>query len=68
MTITLTFGWWLLPAIVTAAVFGFVIWQERKRPSVGGLGDVGGAAITFMGALVAAVVSLAAWLIWSLLT
>jgi len=68
MTITLTFGWWLLPLAVTIAAFGWHSWATKENRRTGGYEDIGmamGQLITFSAALV---VSLIAWLIWALLT
>jgi len=66
MEITITFGAWLIPAAVTAAVVvaaGLVEWNDRKTPAkpVGAL-----MSLLMWGA--AAIVSLVFWLIWALLS
>jgi hypothetical protein len=61
MSMTLTIGWWVLPLAVTIAAFTWALWGSDG----GTLGDavVGSFFVAF-----AAIISLSAWLIWSLLT
>ena len=65
MTFTIAFGWWIAPAIVTAAAFAWAI--HMQQPNRGG--DYNFTPLfNALWFVVAAVPSLAAWLIWSLLT
>ncbi len=66
MTITIGFGWWLVPAFVTIALIGgwdvFGIKMDRRAGGyfpdfAGGLMEAGGYAF-------AALFSIIAWLIW----
>ena len=64
MEITIGFGWWLIPAVITLLSLGTSAFMSRD------LGDDrfgAGAVIAFGFYLMAAVVSLLAWLIWALL-
>ncbi len=63
MTITITLGWWLAPAIITVVLFVWAFWPLEvyafsKGPSV--------SVVQTICTLGAAVVSLAAWLVWAL--
>lgn len=63
MTMTVSFGWWLLPAAVTIASYLWAWLSNRgSRPSFGD--DV--IALILYGA--ATIASLVAWLIWAVLT
>ena len=64
--ITLYLGWWLLPAAITVALFlGWRLWGVRMRPSNGGMfPDAAGALLEAVGYLVAALLSVIAWLVW----
>ena len=61
MTLTIQAGWWLLPAALTLAAFGFAFATSRPSSSPGyGDGIVG--VFVYGAALIA---SLIAWLIWA---
>ena len=68
MTMTIGFGWWLIPAAITLAALAVaVVWLWRR----GGVGyDPIARAITaffdLMVLLALLVICLAAWLIWAL--
>ncbi|KAA3527062.1 hypothetical protein GOZ96_04815 [Agrobacterium vitis] len=63
MTFTIGFGWWIVPAVITLLAFGYAAFMSREE----GNDQYGVAAIISLGFyLMAAVVSLLAWLIWSL--
>lgn len=64
MTITLGFGWWLLPTAITLASFVTVGFMSRD---LGNDRFGAGAVVAFLFYLIAAVVSLLAWLIWAVL-
>lgn len=60
MELTITFGWWLLPLIITIASFWWTIVEINKSGRSGyGYGDIGG----LFSLLVSIIVSLIAWLI-----
>jgi hypothetical protein len=61
MNLTITIGWWLAPLTVTAGAFCWAFWPERVRSHGADIAGI------FYVAL-ASIVSLLAWLIWSLLT
>ena len=61
MSVTITFGWWLVPASLTLVLLTWAFWPD-KHPSYGM--DIGGV----FKVLAAVIVSLAAWLVWSLLS
>lgn len=64
MTNAIHFGWWLVPAGTTLAAFGWARWFGfEKQPSADYSFDVL-AYVCVYGA--AAIVSLAAWLVWAL--
>lgn len=66
MTITIDFGWWLLPLAITIAAYGWH-WWVNKDVQYGG--DYNFSVIeTLMTFCLATSVSLFAWLIWALLT
>lgn len=65
MTINIAFGWWVIPAAVTAITLLIATWRSDRNYSHG-LGAVGQAMANAFILLVAIVVSLVAWLIWSL--
>lgn len=66
MTVTITFGYWLIPTFITVLAFVTAWWYSRPTPRysrdyVGALID-----LIFYGA--ATIVSLIAWLVWAVLT
>lgn len=66
MTFTISWGWWLVPALLTLAAFIWYRVQVRSLPpSSGGYGM--GAVTELVIALMAACPVLVAWLIWALL-
>lgn len=69
MTIEIQFGWWLIPAAITiAAMFYAAIRNAQENPH-GNYGTYGvGAIFTLLAYGSAVIVSLIAWLIWSLAT
>lgn len=67
MSIHIVLGWWLLPAVVTIASFGWATWASKDDiPSGGAYSFAGFLTLLCMGA--AAIASLIAWLIWALVT
>ena len=70
MDIHITFGWWIAPALITAVSFAFAAWTMRnEHPSHGDYSGIGNAMLGLVVLAVysiAAIVSLGAWLIWSL--
>lgn len=69
MTLEISLGWWLLPTGITTIAFVYAaIRNEQENPN-GDYGTYGTGAIYTMFAYGGAlIVSLVAWLIWSLLT
>lgn len=58
---SVTIGWWAIPAAITIASVVWALWPQRTK----GYGSDIVGAIGLMGAII---LSLASWLIWSLLT
>mgnify|MGYP006981847659 CR=1 FL=1 len=57
---SVTIGWWAIPTLITIASFVWAFWPQRTT----GFGaDIVG-AFQFLASII---VSLAAWLVWSLL-
>lgn len=56
---SVTIGWWAIPAAITVAVIVYGLWPSRCP---GMYGDVAGAFLFLVGLCVC----LAAWLVWSL--
>lgn len=76
MLISITLGWWLLPAFITLASFGWVLNRDIKSRiqayqmfQNNTIGDVA-VWLAVYGTMYAAatILSLVAWLIWALLT
>lgn len=69
MTITLSLGWWLAPAILSVVLLvGWRIFGVRMQPNNSSMfPDAGGALMELCGYLVAALLSVIAWLIWAVL-
>lgn len=65
MTINIALGWWVIPAAVTAIALLIAAWRSDRSYSHG-LGAVGQAMANAFIFLIAIVISLIAWLIWSL--
>jgi uncharacterized membrane protein len=64
MDMTVTIGWWAVPAFITIAAIYVAI---REAPTSSGR-DYGASAFIALAMLMAAlIVSLVAWLIWALL-
>lgn len=67
MTVHIALGWWLLPAAITLLSFGWAIPLRADEQSTGGMFD----GLRFIPCLFrqagAAIISLAAWLVWALL-
>lgn len=61
MTMTITIGWWILPLLVTVASFSWAAWVGSNSS---GDYDFSGA----YAGIASLIPTLAAWLIWSLLT
>ncbi|RJT42001.1 hypothetical protein D3227_04800 [Mesorhizobium waimense] len=66
MTFTIQLGWWLVPALITAAAFGWSTWQQDRSPAYdyGKIGQGIGNAVMHG---IALIVTLAAWMIWALI-
>lgn len=66
MSMTITLGWWVAPALVTVLAFALVCWgMSDHRPS-GTIGDVAMGIVALVWIAGATIVSLIAWLIWAL--
>lgn len=67
MNLTMTIGWWAIPFAITTASFLWSLWPRQDERPTGSMFD----GLAMLGPLVrglaAAVISLIAWLIWSLL-
>lgn len=63
MTLTITFGWWLIPAAITLAVAVYAFWPE---PAPRGWGDLGSGMAGAFRLMAGIILALAAWLVWSL--
>ena len=69
MNITITIGWWLLPAAVTIASLLWAIPMRSDERPTGSMFDGLGYPIGVLIRLpVAGMASLASWFIWALLT
>ena len=63
MTITITYGYWMIPLVITIFAFAAhlrVCWNEEP--------GYGGAIVGMFTFMTATVVSLFAWLVWAILT
>jgi hypothetical protein len=68
MTITISLGWWLAPALITALAVAWALApRDAERPTGGMLGDFGQVLGLLIRVPTACAVALAAWLIWSLM-
>lgn len=68
MTISIPFGWWLAPAILTIFAYAVAWWQIPKPQPSSYMPDVTPAIVGLVTMFAATIVSLAAWLAWALLT
>lgn len=69
MTFEITFGYWLIPAIVTVIAFGWHLWMHKDEPKThSGYGNIGAAAGRLITLFMAAIVALVAWLIFAVMT
>ena len=66
MTFSVSLGWWLLPALVTIAAFGWSTHRQDRSPS-GDYGKIGQGIGNAVLHGIALIVSLIAWLVWSIL-
>jgi hypothetical protein len=68
MNVSITLGWRLMPLLLTIASFAWAIpMREDERPNGGMFSGLGYALGGLFRCGVAAIMSLIAWLIWSLL-
>lgn len=69
MSMTVTFGWWLVPAFITIALLlGWRLFGPRMEPNSGGMfPDFTGGLIEGFGYVAGALLSAIVWLIWALL-
>lgn len=63
MTVTIEWGWWLLPFAITIGTF-IAARVMNHEAGHGGLGDVFFSAVNYL--IVCVVPSLVAWLVWSI--
>jgi hypothetical protein len=68
MTLTLGFGWWLLPTAVTIISFVVALYKGQDEESHGDYASIGNAMVAIVVYGAAIIVSLLAWLIWAVLT
>lgn len=69
MTLSITLGWWLAPALFTIAVFAWAVIKCNSYGTHAGSFTPSGAAIAGMLLLPsAAFVSTLAWLLWALVS
>lgn len=72
MTISISLGWWLLPAIITVASYASALFLSARSASQiprgvdYNFGAAWDAMIMGILLLIATVVSMAAWLLWAL--
>lgn len=68
MTLELSLGSWMLPAIFTFAAIGGWFWLGVKEQPRGGsmFPDFGGMLMEMGGYVIAILVSVIAWLVWAL--
>ena len=64
MTVSLSLGWWLVPVLVTILAFARAILLIRRQTPGSDYGAVYNAVAAFIMLMIAAVISLAAWLGW----
>jgi len=57
---TITLGWWLLPAILTLATICYAFWNSDPYHPLGSIADA-------FRLLVCIIITLVAWLVWALL-
>ncbi|MFG1465278.1 hypothetical protein V5F77_20550 [Xanthobacter sp. DSM 24535] len=73
MTISISLGWWLLPAIITVASYASALVlsaRSASRTPRGGnynFGSMWDAMLAVVLLLIATVISMAAWLAWVLI-
>lgn len=65
MTIEISFGWWIAPAIVTALTFLWAYLKQDRKVS-GGYGEPARLVGNLFCIFIATIPALVAWLIWSL--
>ncbi|MCW1844164.1 hypothetical protein [Prosthecomicrobium hirschii] len=68
MTISISFGWWLLPLAVTIGLhLGWRLFGVREQPRRGSMfPDLVGGMVEVGGYLLAALLSIIAWLVWAI--
>lgn len=64
MSVTLTFGWWLLPLVITVLAISFALFLSQRK---GGQDDLAGGIVSLIFFCFATIISLLAWLIWAVL-
>lgn len=63
---TISIGWWALPALITVAAYAVALWRIPASQPSSYFPDFGPAIIGFINVALATVVALAAWLAWAL--
>lgn len=63
---TISLGWWALPAIITLAAYAVAWWRVPAPQPSSYFPDTGPVILGFIYLSLATVVSLAAWLMWAL--
>ena len=65
MSMTIAFGWWVAPAVVTIVAYGWAAIVSRPDGRSYGLAAIGEGAVALFFYGLATVASLAAWLVWA---
>ncbi|QIB32667.1 hypothetical protein [Ancylobacter pratisalsi] len=68
MTLAIELGWWIAPAAITAISYVVAFWSIPEPQPSSFLPDLGPAITGFINLSVATIISLVAWLVWSLLS
>lgn len=68
MTISISLGWWVVPALVTLAMFvGWRVYGVREQPQRGSMfPDFVGGLVEVGGYLVITLLAVIVWLIWGI--
>lgn len=67
MTITVAFGWWLIPAAITLCAFGCAYWCRKDDKPAGDYAEAAQGIITLFSYGVALIAALIVWLIYALI-
>ena len=66
LSFTVTIGWWIVPLITTAALLPWALWPRARERSRGGDYSFPDIISPLLRLVPAITISLASWLIWSL--